>query len=95
MEKEQRRAQRQARRQARDEARAKRQYERLRSHVVNCPECGAEALDHMTECPKCGAALTPSGYKPMNEKAKKMLRAVAFAAGAVIVVAAVVIFMFC
>ena len=92
---EEKRAEREARKKERDAARAKRQYERLRSHVVTCPACGAEALDHMTECPKCGAALTPSGYKPMNEKTKKTLRAVAFAAGAVIVVAAVVIFMFC
>ena len=89
---EEKRAEREARRKERDAARAQRQYERLRSHVVTCPACGAEALDHMTKCPKCGAELTPAGYKPaMDEKTKKRIRAVTYTVGAVIVVAAIVL----
>lgn len=88
---EEKRAEREARKKERDAARAKRQYERLRSHVVTCPACGAEALDHMTKCPKCGAALTPVGYKPMDEKRKKRIRVVTYTVGAVIVVAAIVL----
>ena len=88
---EEKRAEKQARKEAREAARAQRQYERLRSHVVTCPACGAEALDHMTKCPKCGAELTPTGYKPMDEKRKKRIRAVTYTVGAVIVVAAIVL----
>lgn len=40
---------------------------RLQKHIVQCPHCGAQALDHMTQCPKCKGELTPRGYTPMME----------------------------
>ena len=80
-----------ARKEAREAARAQRHYERLRSHVVTCPACGAEALDHMTKCPKCGAELTPTGYKPMDEQTRKRIRTITYTIGAVIVIAVIVL----
>ena len=80
-----------ARKEAREAARAQRQYERLRSHVVTCPACGAEAPDHMTKCPKCGAELTPTGYKPMDEQTRKRIRTITYTIGAVIVIAVIVL----
>lgn len=88
---EEKRAEKQARKEAREAARAQRQYERLRSHVVTCPACGAEVLDHMTKCPKCGAELTPTGYKPMDEQTRKRIRTITYTIGAVIVIAVIVL----
>ena len=50
---------------------------RIQKHIVQCPHCGADALDHMTKCPKCGGELTPNGYTPMiPEKTLKTIRTV-------------------
>lgn len=40
----------------------------LKRHIVECPHCGAQALDHMTECPKCKGKLIPKGYQPLLDK---------------------------
>ena len=50
---------------------------RLQKHVIDCPHCGAMALDHMTQCPKCGGDLTPRGYQPvMNDETRKKIRTI-------------------
>ena len=88
---EEKRAEKQARKEGREGARAEGQYEGLRSQVVCCPACGAEALDHMTKWSKCGAELTPTGYKPMDEQTRKRIRTITYTIGAVIVIAVIVL----
>ena len=61
----------------------------VEKHKVSCPHCGKDVLDHMTICPFCEGALTPAGYKPMDEetrkRVKRILSIIGFAAAAVVI----------
>jgi len=61
----------------------------VEKHKVPCPHCGKDVLDHMTKCPFCEGALTPAGYKPMDEetrkRVKRILSIIGFAAAAVVI----------
>lgn len=62
-----------------DQEEKKRKHrENFERHLVPCPHCGEQVLDHMTKCPKCGGELTPRGYRPMNEKAMKIVKIVLY-----------------
>lgn len=46
----------------------------IEKHTIQCRYCQRDVLDHMTKCPFCEEALTPTGYKPMDEITKKQIK---------------------
>ncbi len=66
----------------------------MRNHIVGCPHCGRQVLDHMTECPHCGGELKPSGYRPMDAKKLKIVKAVCYSVGAAVAVGLAVFLLF-
>ena len=59
---------------AKEEARKAKRLEKIKKHAVDCPHCGKSVLDHMTKCPYCGGELTPTGYRPPDEKSYKRIK---------------------
>ncbi|HHT86799.1 MAG TPA: hypothetical protein GXZ61_03900 [Clostridiales bacterium] len=63
----------------------------LLKHIVQCPHCGADALDHMTSCPKCKGELEPRGYSPIiatptQKRIKKILSIILYGILAVLLI---------
>lgn len=72
-----------------EKRRQKRQTE-LEKHTYACPHCFKPVLDHMTKCPHCNGELEPAGYKPMDPKKEKRIKAISYTVFFAIAIAIVV-----
>lgn len=78
-----------------EEKRRQKRQTNIEKHTLACPHCFQPVLDHMTKCPHCGGELEPDGYKPMDPKKEKRIKAITYTVGFIIAAAIVVmIFVF-